>query len=107
MRLTTRNTRIKRALIVTAAISLSLVGMYFATKNVDALDDSLLDKYSANNIMFYDPDDDCSSGYMSKICGNTAKEKYWSAIRMHFDVEPTAGILGNIWNEGGFSPIGV
>ncbi len=107
MRLTTRNTRAKRALIITAAIALSLAGMYFVSKNANALDDSLLDKYSANNIMFYDPDDNCSSGYMSKICGNTAKEKYWSAIRMHFDVEPTAGILGNIWNEGGFSPIGV
>ena len=107
MRLITKNTRFKRVFVIASAIVLSLTGMYLATNNTSALDKDLLDKFSANNIMFYDPDDGCSSGYTSSICGKTAKEKYWSALRMHFDLEPTAGILGNIWNEGGFSPIGV
>lgn len=65
--------------------------------------------FAQNNILFYDPDDcvKTSSGYISGICGSTAKEKYWSALRNRFNAEVAAGIMGNIVNEGGFNPVSV
>lgn len=46
----------------------------------------------------------CSSG---TLCGSTAKEKYWSALKNHFGAVPAAGIMGNIMSEGGFNPVTV
>ncbi|MDO4746948.1 MAG: hypothetical protein Q4A70_01205 [Candidatus Saccharibacteria bacterium] len=45
---------------------------------------------------------DCSTD----LCGTTAKEKYWVAIRQYFDEGATAGIIGNVMNEGMFNPVG-
>ena len=40
----------------------------------------------------------------SSICGNTAKEKYWSALRQTFDEIHAAAIFGSIVHEGSFGP---
>ena len=87
-------------------LALIIVGL--SPVSVFALDSGTLNMFSQNNILFYDPDE-CknSGGYFSDICGETAKEKYWSAIRKHFDAAPAAGIMGNIDHEGGFNPVGV
>ena len=41
------------------------------------------------------------------LCGDTAPQKYWSALTQHFGVAPAAGIMGNIDSEGGYNPVGV
>ncbi|MBR3138675.1 hypothetical protein IKG38_01505 [Candidatus Saccharibacteria bacterium] len=38
------------------------------------------------------------------LCGANAREKYWSALSNHFGPAAAAGIMGNIDNEGGYSP---
>ena len=48
-----------------------------------------------------------SGGYYSSICGKTAKEKYWSALRKYFSAPVAAGIMGNIVNEGGLNPASI
>ena len=66
--------------------------------------------FAQNNILFYDPDDCVGSGggnYNGSLCGDTAIEKYWSALTRHFTPEVAAGILGNMIHEGGFNPVSV
>lgn len=67
-------------------------------------------KYSLNNIYFVK---ECDEGNtrrvnngVAKVSGSTADEKIWSAL-MSLDItaEVAAGILGNIHNEGGASPV--
>ena len=45
-----------------------------------------------------------SGGYYSSICGKTAKEKYWSALRKYFNEVQAAAIMGNLAHEGDFGP---
>ena len=108
MRMTTKLTTRSIKTIVGVSIALASGILILAMSQTSAaLSEDLLEKYSANNIMFYDPDTECSSGYISSICGSTAREKYWSALRLYFSETAAAGIMGNIDLEGGFSPVGV
>lgn len=62
---------------------------------------------AANQIYFIQ---DCVPGKGKKfsgssgVCGDTAREIYWSVLSQHFDVIQVSGIFGNIDNEGGFGP---
>ncbi|MBP5656299.1 hypothetical protein J6X15_01800 [Candidatus Saccharibacteria bacterium] len=73
-----------------------------------------IDKYSHNNIKFYNPDE-CSRtsgssspssiGGKAVVSGKTAKEKIWSGLKsMGVTDEVAAGIMGNMQGESGFSP---
>lgn len=73
-----------------------------------------IDKYSHNDIKFYNPDE-CSNksgtsspssiGGKAVISGKTAKEKIWSGLKsMGVSDEVAAGIMGNMQRESGFSP---
>ena len=83
------------------------VGLVFAINSTSALTKKQIRTYSANNIYFMTPNDECipGNGTVSSICGKTAKEKYWSALRM-IGLKNTqiAGIFGSIAHEGFFSP---
>ena len=67
-----------------------------------AIDNELFNVFSQNKIYSYDP---TCVNFSTSICGSTAKEKYWSAFRQHFDEVHTAAIMGNIMGEGNFSPV--
>ncbi len=67
------------------------------------LSEKYLETFSQYDIMFYDPEQ-CATG-SSGVCGSTAKEMYWSALRQTFGEVPAAGIMGNIMHEGGFNPV--
>ena len=47
------------------------------------LDEETLDFYAQNNIFYYDPT--CIVSGNSTLCGDTAVEKYWSAISKYID----------------------
>ena len=77
-----------------------------------AATDDFLDKFAANNIMFYNPDE-CEGGSSggvvggeAVISGSTAEEKVWSGLKsMGLTDEVTAGIMGNMAHEGNnFNP---
>ena len=77
-----------------------------ATKEKEQIPDEKLKELSENKIFLLKPcfpSSDTGSTF-SSICGNTAKEKYWSALRQTFDEIHAAAILGNIIHEGFFSP---
>ncbi len=62
--------------------------------------------FAQNNILFYDPAGSaknyCTQGGDCYIAGTTWDEQIWSALRhVGFTPEQTAGIIGNIVNEGG------
>ena len=105
---------IKRLLFTAIIVGLGIC----LTKNCQALgSDALLansmtgsefEMFTQNNITFYDPDE-CLSGNRkngsSSLCGDSATEKYWSAISKYID-DPIkiAGIVGNLIHEGGMNP---
>lgn len=69
-----------------------------------ALDEANLDKFSANNIMFYDPDEGnaCTRTGSCKVYGDTDDERLWSALRnVGFTPEEASAIMGNTKHEGG------
>lgn len=69
------------------------------------LSETLLNKFAQNNILFYNPSD-CIDNNPSGLCGNTAKEIYWSALSKYTnDPIKIAGIVGNLANEGGMNPV--
>lgn len=72
-----------------------------------ALSEQDLNMFSSGDIMFYDPDECAGGADSTGICGDTAREKYWSALRQHFEPVQAAGIMGNIAREGGFNPVQV
>ena len=69
---------------------------------------SQLDMFAENNILFYDPSvgSNCSSGGSANISGSEIKEKIWNGLISigGFSEEQTAGIMGNMAHESGFSP---
>lgn len=71
------------------------------------ISESQLEEFAQNNILFYDPGECDDPGGPSSICGETAKEKYWTAIRQYFGKVQTAGIFGNVFSEGSCNPVGV
>ncbi len=96
-----------RGFLIAVALVISV-----PTQTIYALTDELLDKYAANNIMFYDPEDcenDGSSGAIvggtAVVSGSTAAEKIWSGLKsMGLSDEITAGIMGNMAHEGNMNP---
>lgn len=76
---------------------------FFLASTTSALTEKQIKEYSYNNIYFVE---NCipSSGNFSSICGNTPKEKYWSALRKEFDEIHTAAMFGSIDHEGFFGP---
>ena len=94
-----------RQIILTIICTSSLILTLNATQTfADNLPKETLRDYSANNIYFYQPCDFKNSGNFSSICGNTAREKYWSALRQYFSDVQTAAIFGSIDHEGSFGP---
>lgn len=92
------------ATIIIAVLPLAIITYSSVQNNARALSDSDLNKFGQNDIMFYDPTSTCtSSGY---LCGNTAREKYWTALSQYID-DPIkiAGIVGNLVHEGGMNPV--
>ncbi len=89
---------------------ISLVAMVVAPLTVggaaQALSEEHLGFFSQNDIMFYNPEQ-CQDSSSSGICGNTVQEKYWTAVRERVGEVQAAGILGNIYFEGGFNPVRV
>ena len=94
--------------LVLAAVMLVPQGFVYAGK------EDYIDKYSHNNIKFYNPDE-CSGtsgnsspsaiGGKAVVSGTTAKEKIWSGLKsMGVSDEIAAGIMGNMQRESGFSP---
>ena len=74
--------------------------------------EDFIDKFAANNIMFYNPEE-CTGGSSevstiggtAVISGSTSEEKIWSGLKsMGRSDEITAGIMGNMQGESGFSP---
>ena len=64
-----------------------------------------LNKFSQNNILFYNPGECIESSKSSGICGNTAEEKFWSILRQTLDPLHAAAAFGNIAGEGYFQPV--
>lgn len=104
MRLNTRFIKARKIIAVCVLMILSASCITVGSQVKAAqLDDETLRSYANSNIMFYDSS--CIAGGMTSICGKTAKEKYWSALRKYFDEIHAAGIMGNIAYEGAFSPV--
>lgn len=78
----------------------------YADSQNQGLSDSQLNMFAQNDILFYDPGECVDSGGSSSVCGNTAKEKYWSALSKYID-DPikVAGVMGNLAAEGNFQPV--
>ena len=103
----TRMGFLKRATIFALAVIISI-----PMQTVYALSEDQLDRYAANNIMFYDPED-CENdggggivGGEAVVSGSTAAEKVWSGLKsMGLSDEVTAGIMGNMTHESNaFNP---
>ena len=76
----------------------------------NAFSDTSLRTFSENSIYFYDGCNNANSsssiGSTATASGSTADEKIWSALKsLGLSDEISAGILGNIHNEGGASPV--
>lgn len=87
---------------VAVFIAISTPSSAFAT----GLSTSKRSFFAQNNILFYDPTGSaknyCTQGGDCYIAGTTWDEMIWSALRhVGFSPEQTAGIIGNIVNEGG------
>ena len=84
-------------------VILSIIGIVKASAQV--IPPEQLNEYSQNNINMVKPcSSDNSSTTFSSICGDTPREKYWSALRQTFDEIHTAAIFGSIDHEGSFGP---
>ena len=105
----TKYSSIVRHLASCCAILLFLVLTSFFIHSTYATSTIPMKEYSANSIFFYDPltlAESCipSKKNSSSICGNTAREKYWSALRKYFDEIHVAAMFGSIDHEGSFGP---
>ena len=76
-----------------------------ATSGTQGLSEEQLNMFAQNDILFYDPGECVGSGGSSTVCGDTAKEMYWSALSKYID-DPikVAGVMGNLAAEGNFQP---
>ena len=100
--------RAKRILLFLLATILCL-----PSSAVFASTEDFIDKFAANNIMFYNPDE-CEEGSSggavvggeAVISGTTAAEKVWSGLKsMNISDEIVAGIMGNMQHESNsFNP---
>lgn len=98
---------IKSALLVALAIIIT-----FPLDTTYAAVENFIDKFAANNIMFYDPDaceGDGGGGIVggeAVVSGSTAAEKVWSGLKsMGLSDYAVAGIMGNMMHESNsFNP---
>lgn len=93
--------------ILFLTIVMSCFYIVLAHVNVDkvyGLSEAQLNEFSQNDILFYDPS--CATSDSGTLCGNTAREKYWSAVSQYMD-DPIhiAGVLGNMYTEGNYNPV--
>lgn len=80
------------------------INQVYANNSDFTLQTNKLKEYSNNSIYFYRPCENRNKNF-SSICGNTAREKYWSAlINAGFKDYQVAGMFGSIDHEGGFGP---
>lgn len=100
--------RIKRVVIILLAVILCT-----PIAPASAAVDDFIDKFAANNIMFYHPEECDESAYggavvggEAVISGTTAAEKVWSGLKsMGITDEVAAGIMGNMAHESNtFNP---
>ena len=94
---------------VMVLVVLLLCELFLQTEIVAAvgsrLSETRLNDFAQNDVLFYNPDGGCIDSGGGTICGDTAREKYWSALGKYFDdTIKKAGIMGNMWEEGQFSP---
>ncbi len=92
-------------IVVLSCLYVTKVGAVGLSNQVATLDDDELLIYGLNSIIF--PDNDCiNTGGSSSICGDNAKEMYWSALSQYID-DPIkrAGVMGNLSAEGAFQPV--
>ncbi len=99
--------KLKQILLISCALIIATPVSSFA-----AVDD-FIDRFAANNIMFYNPDECNGSssggavvGGEAVISGSTADEKVWSGLKsMGLTDEVAAGIMGNMAHESNnFNP---
>ncbi len=99
---------IKRIIIFALALIISL-----PIAPASAAVDDFIDKFAANNIMFYDPEECNETAYggavvggEAVVSGTTAAEKVWSGLKsMGITDEVAAGIMGNMQHESNsFNP---
>ena len=105
------NPIISRLIKLTAPFICLLIAMFFpacTTNAISKLSTGDIRTYAANSIYFIDNQCIPGSGYsgnVSSICGNTAKEKYWSALRAAgFEDIHIAAMFGSAMHEGSFGP---
>lgn len=102
--MSTNSTKIKiRISLIILSLFLPLAYAISVSAGDSGLKAGQLREYSVNNIYFYKP---CvNSNSFSSICGDTAREKYWSAlIAAGFEDYQAAAIFGSIDHEGSFGP---
>ncbi len=111
MKLYTKIIRLKKTALFSSLVVLPILCVYVigtvALKpqaQATNLSEDVLEFYSLSDIFFYDPS--CIVSGDGTLCGDTAVERYWSAISKYVD-DPIkiAGIIGNIAWEGGFNPV--
>ncbi len=80
------------------------INQVYANNSDFTLQTNKLKEYSNNSIYFYRPCENRNKNF-SSTCGNTAREKYWSAlIAAGFKDYQVAAMFGSIDHEGGFGP---
>ncbi|MBR5419027.1 hypothetical protein IK110_02155 [Candidatus Saccharibacteria bacterium] len=91
----------KRKIFRVSLVASSLVIAFAPIYRSYALSEEYLDKFSANNIMFYNPEE-CAGTTTSStgLVGSNTKEKMWNFFRSKgLNEAQTAGVLGNAYVE--------
>lgn len=80
--------------------------MSSSENSANQLSDQFASIFAQNNLNGWNPFECESKKGSSGLCGDTAREIYWSALSQYFD-DPIkiAGIVGNLANEGGMNPV--
>lgn len=92
------------SVIIAVAVCFGMVIVAnMAPANARNLSESEMYFYGQNNILYWDGVG-ASGCYSSSICGSTPEEKYWSALRQHFDEIHAAAAMGSVAHEGGMGP---
>lgn len=91
-----------KALFVLSAIILALMPL----KDCFSLSEDFLDRFAANGIMFYNPEECAGTTVASAgLTGNSVKEKMWNFFRAKgLNEAQTAGVLGNAFQESSLNP---
>ena len=106
---------IKKSFLLVCATLIASLPISTSFKNVSALSETVLDEYAQNNILFYDPDENCSDGssgggVAGLAPGSNVEQKMWNYFvragieGISNDPKVIAGILGNFAVESGYNP---